>query len=103
MTTRMISAGSTSCPKSLPMRDIMVDVGSFQPYFQQVAHWEGLSGAPRWTVQYDGSGPREVFTGLSFPALWADTGSLYSQLAGSGLDARLVAGGFVSRLLVHRC
>jgi hypothetical protein len=72
MTVRMISAGSTSCPKSLPMRDIMVDVGSFQPYFQQVVHCEGLSGAPRWTVQYDGSGPREVFTGLSFPALWAD-------------------------------
>src|ERR1700733_881891 len=62
MTARMMNAGSTSCPKSLPMRDTMVDVGSFQPYFQQVVHCEGLSGAPRWTVQYDGSGPREVFT-----------------------------------------
>jgi hypothetical protein len=82
----------------------MVDVGSFQPYFQQVVHCEGLSGAPRWTVQYDGSGPREVFTGLSFPALWADHRKLVFAAGGLGdLMPVWLAGGFVSRLLVRRC
>jgi hypothetical protein len=29
----------------------MVVVGSFQPYFQQVVHCDGVSGLPRWSVQ----------------------------------------------------
>src|ERR1700722_3280984 len=33
--------------------------GSFQPYFQQVVHWDGLS-VPRCSLQYEGSGPRAV-------------------------------------------
>jgi hypothetical protein len=82
MTAPIISTGSTLCPKSFPTRDMRVDVGSFQPYFQQVVHCEGLSGAPTWTVQYDGSGPREVFTGLSFPALWADLRKLVFAAGG---------------------
>src|ERR1700685_1699069 len=81
MNPAMITTESTLCPNARPTRAIRV-VGSSQPYFQQVVHCEGVS-TPRCSLQYEGSGPREVVIGLSSPAFLVNHRELKARVTDS--------------------